>query len=84
MRDGAGICKWCGKAIKWAKTEKGHAIPLDPDPVQDGNVEVVNGIAKVWGGDNLLAQRDVNTVLHKAHFATCESPFNPKNRKRKR
>lgn len=59
-------------------------MPLDPDPVPDGNVELVNGIAVVYGGLELYAAQESNTVLHKAHFATCQSPFNPANQKGKR
>lgn len=28
-------CKGCGKPIMWRYTEKGKAMPLDPDPVKE-------------------------------------------------
>lgn len=64
-------CRSCGTEIKWAKTETGKSMPLDPTPVPDGNVELVNGIAHVHGGADLEHAQATNTVLHKAHFATC-------------
>lgn len=61
-------CRSCGAPIWWAVTEKGGRMPLDPDPVPDGNVVINNyGVAVVitpgdWTHDG---QRYV------AHFATC-------------
>jgi hypothetical protein len=68
--------------MKWAVTERGRSIPLDPDPVLDGNIELVNGVAVVLGGLELHQAHATNTVLHKSHFATCASPFNPSNRRK--
>ena len=64
-------CRRCRAQIKWARTENGKAMPLDFHPNQDGNIELVNGIAVVLGGDNLAHARETNTVLHMPHFATC-------------
>lgn len=75
-------CRYCRQPIKWARTERGKAMPLDPDPTEEGNVELVNGVAVVLGGLDLYAARESNTVLHISHFATCPSPFNPANQKR--
>lgn len=65
-------CRSCRKPILWAETEKGRRIPIDPDPVSDGNV--------------VLQRRDgfrpplaiVRFVIptgdgprFKSHFATC-------------
>jgi len=76
MAFGEAKCRWCGKPMKWADTEKGKKIPLDPDPVDNGNIELVNGIARVVGQSDNPAD-----IRHISHFATCESPFNPANRK---
>ena len=40
-----GTCRSCGAGIRWARTLKGKAIPLDPSPVDDGNLVVVAGVA---------------------------------------
>jgi hypothetical protein len=63
--------------MKWADTTKGKKIPLDPDPVPNGNILLVNGIAAVVGQSD-----DPADIRHISHFATCESPFNPANRKK--
>jgi hypothetical protein len=31
-------CKSCGAGITWAVTSNGKRMPLDPEPVEDGNV----------------------------------------------
>ena len=71
-------CRWCRQEIKWAKTERGKTIPLDIHPNPDGNVELVNGIARV-----ISTPGGPGDVRHMPHHATCPSPFNPSNQKRK-
>lgn len=83
MTYGDGKCKWCGSKMKWARTISGRPIPLDPDPSEHGNVQLVNGIATVLGGLELNAAQESNEVLHISHFATCKSPFNPSNRRQR-
>lgn len=68
---GGGRCRTCRAPIKWARTTKDKPIPLDPDPTDLGNIELVNGMAFVLTGDELTDARRTNTVLHIAHFATC-------------
>ena len=55
-------CRGCGKPIEWARTERGKAIPLDPLPVERGNIIVSLGVAHV------VDFPDGNRV---SHFATC-------------
>jgi hypothetical protein len=52
----------------WAITAAGRRIPLDPDPVPDGNVELVAGRAIVLGRG---VSRPAGAVLYVSHFATC-------------
>lgn len=81
---GEAKCRWCKKPIKWADTETRRKMPLDRDPNPAGNVQLVNGVATILAGLLLDEARESNTVLHMPHFATCPSPFNPANRKKKR
>ena len=63
-----GLCKSCQAAIWWARTTKGKPIPLDPQPVVGGNIEVNGGIARyVTPDQNAVTQRFVS------HFATCKN-----------
>lgn len=78
MSHGKAHCRWCGTPMKWATTEKGRQIPLDIHPSDVGNIELVNGLAKVVGQSDNPAD-----IRHISHFATCESPFNPSNRRKK-
>lgn len=34
-------CKSCGALMLWCETEKGKAMPVDPDSVNDGNLTIV-------------------------------------------
>jgi hypothetical protein len=37
-----GNCRSCEAPIVWAKTANNRRMPLDPEPVPDGNVWVVS------------------------------------------
>jgi hypothetical protein len=60
-------CRSCHKAIVWAKTVTGKSMPLDVEPVEGGNIQLVDGIAHVVGKG---AQGE---LLYLSHFATCSS-----------
>jgi len=64
-----GRCRACRAPIKWARTEKGNAIPLDPGPRTDGNLELVPGkkdVVRVVRLDS--PPSDFRWVTH---FVTC-------------
>lgn len=58
-------CRSCGAEIFWRKTTAGKMIPLDREPVADGNLSVVNGVA--------VSAKDVpeSALRYVTHFATC-------------
>lgn len=65
-------CRSCSRYIIWAKTKDDKPIPIDPDPVLGGNIELENrGRMKPPLAtfpikvDNMTAKRYVS------HFATC-------------
>lgn len=57
-------CRSCGAAITWAKTTRGENIPLNPMPVVGGNLELVDGVARV-------VKPHPAVKLYVSHFATC-------------
>lgn len=70
------VCSKCKKRITWVYTEAGKRMPLDPLPVDDGNI--------VFAGDGpdrvrVLKDSDQGDLFlqglqrFKSHFATC--PF---------
>ncbi len=60
----------CGKPIIFARTEKGHRIPLDPDPVTNGKGNL--RLSKVPGDDLPLAVKvKPGEGTHVSHFVTC-------------
>jgi len=65
-------CRSCKKPIMWAVTEKGHRIPIDPEPCTDGNIllrargHFVPPLAIVR-----FAIPVEETARFKSHFATC-------------
>lgn len=62
----AGFCSTCKAPVFWAITAQRKRIPLDPEPVADGNVIVVLGTAYV-----LKDQNPVTDQRFRSHFATC-------------
>lgn len=63
-------CRSCGGEIRWELTENGSRMPLDPDPVDGGNVQLVhhNGATTAHV---VVAKPGVR--LFQSHFATCPS-----------
>jgi hypothetical protein len=70
-----GACRSCGAEIVWARTVNGKTIPIDVDPVEDGNIELQDGagampvavyVKKDDGQLGLLA-----SDRYVSHFATC-------------
>ena len=57
-------CSSCKQRIIWAKTTTGKAIPLNPDPIVGGNLDLVDGVARV-------VQPHPAVKLYVSHFATC-------------
>lgn len=64
-------CSSCNAPIEWATSAAtGKAMPIDAEPVDDGNIVLRDGQAVVlgrWGGDDLPP----GTPRFKSHFATC-------------
>jgi hypothetical protein len=66
-------CRSCKAPIIWATSKGGKSMPVDAEPVDDGNVELtdrpgeyVGPIAAVLTGPSLLG-----LPLRKAHFTSC-------------
>lgn len=56
-------CRSCGASIKWVLTEKGKWMPLDAEPVEGGNIAVLN--------DGSYVSSDPGGMRYLSHFATC-------------
>jgi hypothetical protein len=65
-------CRSCNAPIRWAETEKGRRIPIDAQPVEDGNIVLQDRgkfrppLAIV----HFIPPQDV--TVYKSHFATCK------------
>ena len=76
-------CRGCGAPIRWVRTVHGNLMPIDPDPDQDGNVELVDDTGTPVPADRLdESPRTVTAVVHTQpsmlggqrwmpHHATC-------------
>ena len=58
-------CKSCAKPIIWGYTIAGRRMPLDPEPVADGNL-VLDGRKVRW-----VTAEDAPETRRSSHFSTC-------------
>lgn len=71
--------------MRWAVTDGGSRIPLDPEPTPNGNITVTtwregNPVVKVWGkGTEPPADEQFRYV---SHFATCPAAGQHRRHKR--
>lgn len=81
------LCRACQAKIIWARTPNGKAMPVDGQPVEDGNVKLerVHGklTAFVLGPLELELEPD-GVQLFKAHFATCPNAHEFRRRRPKK
>jgi len=71
-------CRSCGASITWAWTLNGKRMPIDAEPVEDGNLEIAARndegepvVRYLSGGDrNPLPGFDL-VPRYVSHFATC-------------
>lgn len=67
-------CRTCKAPVRWVRTMQGKNMPLDPDPVADGNVWIDHweaGTPVVGVG---LTRDDVprsEPCAYVSHFVTC-------------
>ena len=60
-------CKSCRAPIFWVRTSTSKMMPVDRDPVADGNIQIVDGVANVVPKKSLVQGQ----FYYKSHFATC-------------
>lgn len=78
-------CRTCKAEIRWAVTEQGRPIPLDLEPVPDGNIRLA--AAHALGGMAraivVPEQRrgELAGELYRPHFASC--PHADQHRRRR-
>lgn len=76
-------CRSCGAPIRWAVSDgSGKKVPLDPEPVVDGNIVVVDRpghtlVVRFLKKDRPLTRDGLRYV---SHFATC--PNSARHRKK--
>ena len=79
-------CRSCGAPLLWALTKKGRRIPLDRNPVPDGNIEIEEAdegppMSRVVSGQGELSPGLFPATRYKSHFSTC--PNAKRHRRRK-
>jgi len=60
---GAGKCSSCGAFIVWFRTATGKSMPVDPNPVDNGNLKLDDS------GRLVVVKPGEGT--HVSHFSTC-------------
>lgn len=81
-------CRSCGQPVIWCITERLQAMPVDAEPVPDGNIQLVARPVGSFGGRPLakilnVAQRFGKTNLHTSHFVDCPQAAKWRTRKAK-
>ena len=66
-------CRSCGKEVIWAKVwVTGSPIPLDPEPVPDGNIVLRHKpYVEVLSTSQIGQAKKEKSPLYVSHFATC-------------
>lgn len=67
-------CRSCKAPIIWAYSEAGNPMPIDAEPSDDGNIELLhddNGRIDAQVISPLFLATPTTAQRHKAHFATC-------------
>lgn len=69
-------CSGCGAPIAWRLTVKGKKMPVDPDPVPDGNIVLNRGGLVVVLDRERMAKLEARTDRERwprfvSHFVTC-------------
>lgn len=69
------VCRSCGAPVRWVETERGKPMPIDVDPVANGNIvvrlsDVRRGEVAVVIGP-LEALSLTTEARYVSHFATC-------------
>lgn len=84
--DVKSTCRSCGARLLWAITEKGRSIPLDRNPVPDGNIEIEEfeegpPMSRVVSRQRELSPGLFPATRYKSHFATCPEASQHRRRK---
>lgn len=75
-----GNCRSCKAPILWCRTTLGNLMPVDAEPVADGNIVLKDGTAHTLSKADLFEPM-VDGPRYRSHYATC--PDAQKYRKKK-
>jgi hypothetical protein len=64
-------CKSCGADIRWVRTTLGKWMPLDAEPVLEGNIVLTLDGALTLSARQLALARALEQLLYRSHFVTC-------------
>lgn len=64
-------CKSCQSPITWLHTVTGLRIPIDVQPVADGNIRVIGDVAHVVGATIDLLDPSDDGTRYVSHFVSC-------------
>lgn len=67
-----GKCSSCDAPVIWRTTPKGRTIPIDPEPVLGGNIELVGlDACRFLSRNEVFELRSEGALAHRSHFASC-------------
>jgi hypothetical protein len=75
-------CRSCDAPVLWARTEKGRRIPLDPEPVENGNIVLRERHEAIPLALAIPPAAFPDEDRYVSHFRTC--PFGARRHRRPR
>ena len=78
-----GICRSCGASVIWCTTVKNKPMPVDAEPVADGNLVLSDDFGRSdvpAAFPALPMDKAAGDTLYKSHFATCPDAGKWRNR----
>lgn len=68
----SGQCSSCGADVFWRTTPAGRSIPIDPEPVIGGNIELEGlNACRFLKRDEVYEHRTAGVYVYRSHFASC-------------
>ncbi len=84
----SATCRSCRQPVRWVETTTGRKMPLDPEPVEDGNVVETDVLHEGTSLERVIVRvlalgtpPPPDRLLYRSHFATCPNAAQHRQRR---